>query len=81
MEKPPKLCEYDGKGDSHEHIQIINDQLNYFITDKASKCKFFTLTLVGPTRMWFNGLLNRSIESWTDFCEEFFAYFTAHKRW
>lgn len=56
MKKPPKLGKYNGKGDLEEHIQLIDDRLNYFIANKASKYKLFTLTLVRPTRLWFNGL-------------------------
>lgn len=61
MDKPLKLCEYDGKGDHDEHVQLVDDRLNYFSTDEASKCKLFTLTLVGLARMWFNGLPDESI--------------------
>lgn len=48
VEKPPKLGEYDGKEDTDEHMQLVNDQVNYFNTDEASKCKLFALALVGP---------------------------------
>lgn len=52
MEKPPKLGEYDVKGDPIEHVELINKRPNYFNIDEASKCKLFSLTLsVGYMRM------------------------------
>lgn len=38
LEKPHKLKEYDGKGDPKEHVQLINERLNYFQVDEATKC-------------------------------------------
>lgn len=69
MEEPPKLGDYNVKRDPDEHVQVVNDRLNYFSADDASKCKLFVLTLVGSTMLWFNGLSGISIESWTNFCE------------
>lgn len=80
MDNPPKLNEYNKKGDSNEHVQLVNDRLNYFNIDEAFKCKFFTLTLVGSAMIWFNGLPDRCIESWTYFCKRFTTHFTARKR-
>lgn len=42
MDKPPKLGDYDGKGDPGKHVQLINDLLIYFSVDNASSM----LTLV-----------------------------------
>lgn len=80
MEKPPKLGEYDGKGDIDEHVQLVNDQLNYFSADEASKCKLFALTLVGSNMIWFNDLSDDYIVSWTDFYERFSMHFIAWKK-
>lgn len=80
MEKPPKLGESNGKEDSDEHMQFFNDQLNYSSVEESSKWKLFALTLVGPTRLWFNSLSSESIESWIYFCEQFSMHFTAQKR-
>lgn len=55
-------------------MQLVNDQLNYFSMDEASKCKLFALTLVIPARLWFNGLLDGSIESLTNLCKRFSAH-------
>lgn len=46
IEKMPKLGEHDEKGYPGEYVQIVNDRLNYFYVDEASKCKLFALTLV-----------------------------------
>lgn len=41
------MGEYNGKGDPGEHVQLINNQLNYFHADKSFECKLFMLTLIG----------------------------------
>lgn len=56
MEKLPKLAHYDGKLDLNNHVQVVNDHLNYFSDKKESKCKLFVLTLVDLARLWLNGL-------------------------
>lgn len=80
VEKPPKLVECEGKGDPDEHTQLVNDRLNYFNIDDASKFKIFAFTLIRPTMLWFNGLLDMGITSWTDFFERFSAYFISQNR-
>lgn len=62
MDKPPKLCEYDKMGDLDYHIQLVNNRMNYFSVDEASKYKISVLTLVGLDRICFNGIPDRSIE-------------------
>lgn len=47
---------------------------------EASKCKLFALTLVGPNRLWFNGLPGGSTESWTNFYKWFSMHATARKK-
>lgn len=44
MEKLTKLGEYNGKENMYEHVQLVNNKLNYLSVDKASKCKLFALT-------------------------------------
>lgn len=69
MEKSLNLNDFDVKGGLDKHVQLVNDRLNYFSVDEASKCKLFALTLVGPTMLWLNGLPKMSILSWTNFFE------------
>lgn len=38
MERLSKLGDNDGKGDLDEHVQLINEWLNYYSAEKASKC-------------------------------------------
>lgn len=57
-----KLKEYDEKGDPDEHIQHVNDHLNYLYANKATKCKLFTLTSTGSAQLWFKVLPNMSID-------------------
>lgn len=80
MEKSPKLSDYDGKGDPDEHVQLVNDRMSYFSIDNAPKCKLFMLTQVDLTLLWFNGLPDRSIDSWAEFRVRFSAYFVARKQ-
>lgn len=51
MEKPIKLVDYDGKRDPDEHVQLVDERLSYFSVDNAYKCKLFTLTLIGKSRL------------------------------
>lgn len=51
MEKPPKFSENNRKGDPYENVQLVNDWLNYFSANEASKCMVFVLTLVGSSRL------------------------------
>lgn len=79
MEKPPKLREYDGKGDLNKHIQLFNDRINYFSVNKAYKSKLFLLPMVGPSTMvqWpskgEHGIM-------MNFCKWFSLDFTVGKR-
>lgn len=75
MEKPHNLSEYNRKGDPYKHTQLVNDWMNYYSIDEASKCKLFALTLVGSTRQCLSGLRDRGIESWMDFYERLIANF------
>lgn len=45
MEKPLKLRSYDGNKDSDEHIDHVDDHLDYNHADTNVKCKLFMLTL------------------------------------
>lgn len=67
MQKPPKLEEYNEKGDPDKHMKLINDQLNYYCACNASQCKQLELTMVGPTQLWFNILFYGCVDSWTNF--------------
>lgn len=51
MQKPPKLEEYNGKGNPDEHVKLVNYRFNYYSADDASKCKMLALTLVGLSRL------------------------------
>lgn len=63
MEKPPNMGDYDGKGDPGENLQLVKERLNYYNVDDASKCRLFALSLVRPTRLLFNDLLDEFIKS------------------
>lgn len=63
MERLSKLGDNDGKGDLDKHVQLINEWLNYYSAEKALKCKLFVLTLVGPSKLWFDSLPDGWIKS------------------
>lgn len=52
-------------------MQLFNERLNYFNTNKVSKCKLLALTEVKSSKLWFNGFSDGSIRSWTDYMNEF----------
>lgn len=68
-----KLHSYDRKGDSDEHMQHVDDRLDYYHVNEALKCNLFTLTLTGSTMICFKSLPNKSIYSWTKLCKNFIA--------
>lgn len=59
--KTPKMNEYNEKGDIDKHMQLINECLNYFHVEEASKCKLCALNLMISSRLWFNTLSNRTL--------------------
>lgn len=40
MKKPPKLVDYDGKGDPDEYVVLVDERLSYFSDDKTSNASF-----------------------------------------
>lgn len=56
------LSKYNGKVYLDEHVQLVNDQLNYLNIDKVFKCKLFALTMVGQpsysSTLFQTGVLN-----------------------
>lgn len=79
LEKPRKIQSYDGIRDLDEHLEYVDNQLDYYHTDIVSKCKLFSLTLIGLTMAWYKILLDESIDSLRDLCKAFTAHFTACK--
>lgn len=61
-------------------MQFVDGRLDYFHANEVSKCKLFALTLIESTRLWFNALTDRSIESWTYLYRNFCVHFVARKR-
>lgn len=79
LEKPHMLNKYDWKWDSNEHVQLVDDCLNYIHAYDSFKCKLFVLTLMGSARLWFKALPNGSIEAWTNIFESFTIYYRPEK--
>lgn len=46
LEKPPKLLTYNGIKDLDEHIEHMDDLLDYDQAHEVVKCKLFALTLI-----------------------------------
>lgn len=42
------MNEYDWDEDLYEHIQIVDNRLNYFHIDDISKCKLFESLTLAP---------------------------------
>jgi hypothetical protein len=67
---------FNGEGDisSFHHISQFNWICNNLdIIDTSEICILFTLTLRGRIRSWFQVLPNKSIHSWKQFMELFYA--------
>lgn len=61
MVKKPNLSEYDGKGDPDEHMQVVNERVNYFKANSVSQCNLLAMTLIVSARLCIIGLLDGSI--------------------
>lgn len=44
------------------------------------KWKLFALALTEFAQAWYESLMDKSVDSWSDLCEDFTAPFTARKR-
>lgn len=53
LEKPPKLQDYNGDEDPKEHVEHVDDRLNYYHSDGDIKCKLFVLTMIESSRDWY----------------------------
>lgn len=80
LKKPHMLNKYDWKWDSNEHVQLIDDCLNYLHAYDSFKCKLFALILTGSARLWFKALPNGSIEAWSNIFRELHYLLSPGKR-
>lgn len=62
-EKPQKLQSYEGMRDPDEHVEHINNTLDYYHAQRVVKCKLFALALTRVAMTWFRTIPNKSIYS------------------
>lgn len=74
LDKPLKLWSYKGTGYPDEHVEHLDDQLDYYHTDRDSKWKLFVLTLTEYALTWYKSLPDGNI----DFCYAMYDTFIAH---
>lgn len=74
-----KVQSYNGVRDPDEHVDHIDDRLDYSHANGLMKCKIFVLTLIVSVMTWFKSLQDGSIYSWSDLCEAFNTDFTTRK--
>ncbi|CAI8590956.1 unnamed protein product [Vicia faba] len=76
LEKPQKIQSYDETGDLDEHIEHMDNQLDYYHAHRAIKCKLFALTLPRSAMFWLKTLSDGSMDSCQDLCEALTTNFT-----
>lgn len=68
-----KLADYDGTRDPDEHVENVDNRMNYYNAHEAVKYKLFAITLIGATMTWYKTLLDGSTNSWENLCDSFTA--------
>ncbi|MCI78842.1 hypothetical protein A2U01_0100113, partial [Trifolium medium] len=59
---------YDGSTDLVDHIENIEDVLEYRNVRGSIKCKLFPTTLRKGVMTWYKSLPPGSVDSWTELC-------------
>lgn len=80
LEKYLKQVKCDRIGDLKQHVEHVDNKLDYYHAHMAIECKLFALTLLRVVMMWNKTLLDRSIDSWKDLYDSFVAWFITQKQ-
>ncbi|KAL0420665.1 UNVERIFIED_CONTAM: hypothetical protein Slati_3089400 [Sesamum latifolium] len=78
--QPPKLQEFDGKGNSKQHIAHFIETCNNAGTDGDLLVKQFIRSLKGNAFDWYVDLEPESIDSWDEMEREFLNRFYSTRR-
>lgn len=75
----PKIQSYNGVTDPDEHVDHVDNRIDYSYANGVMKCKIFVLTLTVSVMTWFKSLQDGSIYFWFDLREAFNNDFTTRK--
>ena len=78
--KMPTLNSYDGMCDPCDHIGTFKTAMHLHGVPNEIKCRAFSTTLKGPTRVWFDKLLPNTITSFQELSKLFFNNFVGGQR-
>ncbi|XP_050260040.1 uncharacterized protein LOC126705142 [Quercus robur] len=71
----PSFTIYNGRTNPKEHVSHFNQKMTIYTKNEALMCKVFSFSL-GPVAMrWFDGLHERSIDSYKELTRAFNARF------
>lgn len=70
LEKSHKLFDCDRIEDSDEHIEHVDNHLDYYHDEGSVNFKLFKRTLMGVFRKSYKYILNRSINSLSGLCDD-----------
>ncbi|KAL0361086.1 UNVERIFIED_CONTAM: hypothetical protein Sradi_3793100 [Sesamum radiatum] len=78
--QPPKLQQFDGKGNPKQHITHFIETCNNPGTDGDHLVKQFVRSLKGNAFDWYVDLEPKSIDSWDEMERQFLNYFYSTPR-
>nr|GEV17003.1 hypothetical protein [Tanacetum cinerariifolium] len=78
---PNNVKTYDGTGDPEDHVKIFQAAAQVERWAMPTWCHMFNSTLIGATRVWFDELPPKSINSYKDLKTAFMAYFMQQKKY
>ncbi|XP_027169517.1 uncharacterized protein LOC113769251 [Coffea eugenioides] len=77
--KIPSMKSYDATTDPEDHLFAFLTQMRLQTAADAVRCMTFPMFLEGKTRQWFQGLLPRSIRSFSQLARLFLAQFVSSR--
>ena len=76
----PSIELFDGTIDPDDNLDVYKAEMYVQYVDDATCYRYFSATLKGIAKKWFNGLPNGSIASFFQLARLFSAHFIARKR-
>ncbi|XP_022147761.1 uncharacterized protein LOC111016619 [Momordica charantia] len=73
--KLPAIKKYDGSTDPIDHLDVYHEWTDIYGITEAIRCRVFSFTLTGSTRIWFQQLKRKSISSFKELARAFVTQF------
>ncbi|KAK4390186.1 hypothetical protein Sango_2081900 [Sesamum angolense] len=79
--KIPNLSEYNGVGDSQDHLDQFLGKTDLLDISDAAYCKLFRSTISKKAMAWFNQLPPGTVEAFEQLSQRFLHHFAINKRY